>query len=321
MNISVTAAMCVALGFLVSFLLGPVIIPMLRKLKFGQSILEIGPKWHKGKSGTPTMGGIIFIVSAVLISLLFIRDIKGLFVVGFSVLSGAIGFLDDYIKVVKKRNLGLSPMAKVILMLVISTAFTVSGIELHIIKTTLHIPFTGIYLEMGYYISLLLVFMLIGFINSVNLTDGIDGLAGSVTTVVTIFFTLLSMTFLEKGLTYFSAALCGALCGFLVYNLYPAKVFMGDTGSLFLGGAVTALAILNDEPLIIVVVGVIYLWEAISVMLQVGYFKLSHGKRIFKMAPFHHHLEMCGYSENKIVLLFSGITLVVSIAAYLSFVY
>lgn len=321
MNISVIAAICVVSGFLISYIVAPFIIPMLRKLKFGQSILEIGPNWHKGKSGTPTMGGIIFIIAAILGSCFFIRDLKGVFVIVFSLLSGLIGFLDDYIKVVKKRNLGLSPMAKIILMLLISTLFCVLGIEFGIIKTTLHIPFTGIYIELGYYISLLLVFMLIGFINSVNLTDGIDGLAASVTTVVSIFFILLSMTFLESGLTYFSSALCGGLCGFLMYNLNPAKVFMGDTGSLFLGGAVSALAILNDEPLIIAIVGVIYLFEAISVMLQVGYFKISGGKRIFKMAPFHHHLEMCGYSENKIVLLFSGITLIAALISYLSFIY
>ena len=321
MNISVIAAISVAAGFLISFIFGPVMIPILRKLKFGQSILEIGPNWHKGKSGTPTMGGIIFIASVIVAGCIFIRDLKGLYALVFSLLSGLIGFIDDYIKVVKKRNLGLSPMAKVILMLVITTLFSVSGIELGLIKTTLHIPFTGIHLDLGYYISFFYVFMMIGFINSVNLTDGIDGLAASVTTVVSIFFILMSMTFLEKGLTVFSASLCGALCGFLMYNLNPAKVFMGDTGSLFLGGAVCSLAILNNEPLIIVIVGVIYLFEAISVMLQVSYFKISGGKRIFKMAPFHHHLEMCGYSENKIVILFSLITLIASAIAYLSLLY
>ena len=195
MNVSIVAAICVISGFLISYIVAPFVIPMLRKLKFGQSILEIGPNWHKGKSGTPTMGGIIFIIASIIGSVFFIRDLKGVFVIVFSVLSGLIGFLDDYIKVVKKRNLGLSPMAKIILMLVISTAFCVLGIELGVIKTTLHIPFTGIYIELGYYISLLLVFILIGFINSVNLTDGIDGLAAGVTTVVSIFFILLSMTF------------------------------------------------------------------------------------------------------------------------------
>lgn len=321
MNISVIAAIAVASGFAISFVLGPVMIPILRKLKFGQSILEIGPKWHKGKSGTPTMGGIVFILATLITSCLFIRDLKGLYALLFAVLSGGIGFIDDYIKVVKKRNLGLSPMGKIILMLVITTAFSVSGIELGLITTKLHIPFTEIHFDLGYYISFFYVFMMIGFINSVNLTDGVDGLAASVTTVVSIFFILMSMTFLEKGLAIFSAALCGALCGFLMYNINPAKMFMGDTGSLFLGGAVSALAILNGEALIIVIVGIIYLFEAISVMLQVGYFKISGGKRIFKMAPFHHHLEMCGYSENKIVILFSLITLIASAIAYLSLLY
>lgn len=318
MTASINAAICTAVGFLISFLAGPFIIPLLRKLKFGQSILEIGPKWHKGKSGTPTMGGIIFILSSVVAGAIFIRDLKGLFVLAFSLLSGLIGFIDDYIKVVKKRNLGLSPMAKIILMLFITTAFSISGIELGIISTSLHIPFTDIYIDLGYYIAFFFIFMMIGFINSVNLTDGIDGLAGSVTTVVAVFFTLFSLSISESGLASFSAALTGGLIGFLVYNLNPAKVFMGDTGSLFLGGAVSSLAILSGEPLIIVIVGVIYLWEAVSVMLQVGYFKLSGGKRIFKMAPFHHHLEMSGYSENKIVTVFSLITVIASAIAYLS---
>lgn len=320
MNFSIGAAVCVVVGFTISFLSAPFIIPLLRKLKFGQSILEIGPKWHKGKSGTPTMGGLIFIIATGFSGAIFIRDLTGAFALVFSLFSGLIGFIDDYIKVAKKRNRGLSPMAKIILMLLITTAFSVSGIELGVIETTLHIPFTGIYIDLGYYIAFFLVFMMIGFINSVNLTDGIDGLAASVTTVVTMFFALLSMVFMQKGLTMFSASLCGSLIGFLIYNLNPAKVFMGDTGSLFLGGAVTSLAVLIGEPLIIVIVGIVYLWEAVSVMLQVGYFKISGGKRIFKMAPFHHHLEMCGYSENKIVVIFSFITLIASVIAYLSVV-
>ncbi len=314
----IIAAFSAVIGFLVSAAAGPILIPLLRKLKFGQQILEEGPNWHKSKAGTPTMGGIIFILAILVVSALFVRDLKGLFVVLFALLCGLIGFLDDYIKVVKKRNLGLSAMWKVILMLIGSTAFVVCGLELGIIQTTLWIPFTHIYLDLSYFISILLVFMMIGFINAVNLTDGVDGLAGSVTFVVSLFFTLTSMIFLSEGMTMFSAGLCGALCGFLVYNLHPAKVFMGDTGSLFLGGAVAALAILNDMPLILLIVGIIYLIEALSVMLQVTYFKLTKGKRIFKMTPIHHHFEMSGYSENKIVLLFSAITLLGCVIAYLS---
>ncbi len=312
------AAICAVIGFLVSALAGPIFIPLLRKLKFGQQILEEGPNWHKSKAGTPTMGGIIFILAVLVVSAIFVRDLKGLFVVLFALSCGLIGFLDDYIKVVKKRNLGLSAMWKVILMLVVSTAFVVCGLEFNIIQTTLWIPFTHIYLDLSYYISILLVFMMIGFINAVNLTDGVDGLASSVTFVVSLFFTLASMIFLSEGMTMFSAGLCGALCGFLIYNLHPAKVFMGDTGSLFLGGAVAALAILNDMPLILLIVGIVYLIEALSVMLQVTYFKLTKGKRIFKMTPIHHHFEMSGYSENKIVLLFSAITLLGCVMAYLS---
>lgn len=312
------AAICAVIGFLVSAITGPIFIPLLRKLKFGQQILEEGPNWHKSKAGTPTMGGIIFILAVLVVSAIFVRDLKGLFVVLFALSCGLIGFLDDYIKVVKKRNLGLSAMWKVILMLVVSTTFVVCGLEFGIIQTTLWIPFTHIYLDLSYYISILLVFMMIGFINAVNLTDGVDGLASSVTFVVSLFFTLASMIFLSEGMTMFSAGLCGALCGFLIYNLHPAKVFMGDTGSLFLGGAVASLAILNDMPLILLIVGIVYLIEALSVMLQVTYFKLTKGKRIFKMTPIHHHFEMSGYSENKIVLLFSAITLLGCVIAYLS---
>lgn len=320
MGIPMQAVLCALIGFLVSAISGPFFIPLLRKLKFGQQILEIGPNWHKSKAGTPTMGGMIFILGTAVASAVFIRDLKGLFVALFALSCGLIGFLDDYIKVVKKRNLGLSAMWKIILMLLVSTIFTVAGIELGILKTTLWIPFTSIHLELSYYISILLVFLMIGFINAVNLTDGIDGLAGSVTFVVSLFFTLASMVSLSNGMTCFSAALCGALCGFLIYNLHPAKVFMGDTGSLFLGGAVVALAILNDMPLMLLIVGIVYLIEAFSVMLQVSYFKLTKGKRIFKMTPIHHHFEMSGYSENRIVLMFCAVTLIGAVIAFLSLV-
>ncbi len=320
MPIPISAAICAVIGFLISALAGPIFIPILHKLKFGQQIREEGPKWHQSKSGTPTMGGVIFILAVAVVSAIFVRDLKGLFVALFALSCGLIGFLDDYIKVVKKRNLGLSAMWKIILMLAVSSVFVIGGLELNLIKTTLWIPFTHIYLDLSYYISILLVFMMIGFINAVNLTDGVDGLAGSVTFVVSLFFTLASMVFLSEGMTMFSAGLCGALCGFLIFNLHPAKVFMGDTGSLFLGGAVAALAILNDMPLILLIVGIIYLIEALSVMLQVTYFKLTKGKRIFKMTPIHHHFEMSGFSENKIVLWFSAITLLGCVIAFLSLV-
>jgi phospho-N-acetylmuramoyl-pentapeptide-transferase len=320
MNISIVAAICAVLGFVFSAILGPIFIPLLKRLKFGQKILEIGPNWHQSKSGTPTMGGIIFILSTLACCAIFVRDAKGIFCIAFALVCGLIGFLDDYIKVVKKRNMGLSAHWKVILMLVTSTAFVIYGIELGIIKTSINIPFTSIYFDMSHYVSILLVFIMIGFINSVNLTDGVDGLAASITFVVSLFFTLISMVFLANGMTYFSACLAGALCGFLIFNLYPAKVFMGDTGSLFLGGAVVSLAILNDMPLMLLIVGIIYLIEAVSVMLQVSYFKISGGKRIFKMTPIHHHFELSGFSENKIVLLFSAVTFIGCIIAFLAFV-
>ena len=320
MNLPLQAALCAIIGFVISAALGPIIIPFLRKLKIGQTILEIGPNWHQSKQGTPTMGGFMFIAAMLVVSLIFVRDLKGLFVVLYAISCGIIGFLDDYIKVIKKRNMGLSATWKMILLLIASTTFSVVGIELGIVKTTLWIPFTNIHLELSYFISILLVFIMVGFVNAVNLTDGIDGLAGSVTFVVSLFFTLASMVFLRNGMTLFSAGLCGSLCGFLIYNLHKAKVFMGDTGSLFLGGAVVALAILNDMPLILIPVGIIYLTEAFSVILQVTYFKLTKGKRIFKMTPIHHHFEKSGYSENKIVLLFTGVTILGSVLAFLSLV-
>jgi phospho-N-acetylmuramoyl-pentapeptide-transferase len=320
LSLPIMAVLCALVGFLMSAGLGPLIIPVLRRLKFGQKILEIGPNWHQSKSGTPTMGGFIFIAAVLVTGFIFIKDLKGIYCLVFASICGLIGFLDDYIKVIKKRNLGLSATWKIILMLISSTAFVISGIELGIIKTSVNIPFTDTYVEMSYFVSLLLVFMMVGFINSVNLTDGIDGLAASVTFVVSLFFTLTSMIVsLNEGLALFSAGLAGALGGFLIFNVYPAKVFMGDTGSLFLGGAVVAMAALNDMPFILIVAGIIYLIEAVSVMLQVSYFKLTGGRRIFKMTPIHHHFEMSGFSENKIVAVFSAITFVACTIAFLSF--
>lgn len=309
---------CVVLTFVISMLIGPMLIPMLKAMHFGQQILEIGPKWHEGKNGTPTMGGFIFITGVTFVGIMFVNTLKGVFLLVFTLLCGAIGFMDDYVKIVRKRNMGLSPMGKIILMLIVTTLFCILGIEFGIIKTTLHIPFTDINLEMGYFISLFYIFFMIGFINSVNLTDGVDGLAGTVTAVAMFFFLLMSVLTANDDLAIFSASLCGGLCGFLVFNFHPAKVFMGDTGSLYLGGAVVAASIFLDDPLILVIVGIVYLIEAVSVMLQVGFFKLTHGKRLFKMAPFHHHLEMCGYSENKIVILFGSITFLGGIIAFLS---
>ena len=317
MNISLSAALCAVIAFLISAVSGPILIPILRKLKFGQQILEIGPKWHESKNGTPTMGGIIFIAAIFITGLFFIRDLRGFLVLIFSILCGGIGFLDDYIKVVKKRNKGLSPMGKIILMLIVTITFSAVALALNMIQTSIAIPFTSLRLEISYFIIPVLVFIMIGFINSVNLTDGVDGLASSVTFVVALFFTLISMIFISNGQAHFSAALAGGLCGFMIYNLHPAKVFMGDTGSLFLGGAVVSLAILNDMPLILIVVGIIYLVEAVSVMLQVTFFKLTKGKRLFKMAPIHHHFEMSGMSENKIVVLFSFITFVTCLISFL----
>jgi len=318
MNITLSAALCAVIAFVISAVLGPILIPILKKLKFGQQILEIGPNWHQSKNGTPTMGGFIFIAAVFTTGIIFIRDLRGVLTLIFALLCGGIGFLDDYIKVVKKRNKGLSPMGKIILMLIVTITFSAVGMATNLIGTSLLIPFTQIQIDISYFMLPLLVFIMIGFINSVNLTDGIDGLASSVTFIVTLFFTLISMVGGYSGLSCFSASISGGLCGFMIYNLHPAKVFMGDTGSLFLGGAVVALAVLNNMPLMLIIIGIIYLIEAASVMLQVGYFKLTKGKRLFKMAPIHHHFEMSGIKENGIVILFSFITF---IACLLSFLY
>ena len=318
MNIPLSSALCAVIAFAISAALGPVIIPILRRLKFGQKILDIGPSWHKKKEGTPTMGGFVFIIAIFIAGIAFMRDLRGFMALLFSLLCGGIGFLDDYIKVVKKRNKGLSPMGKIILMLIAAITFSAICLAANLIQTSMKIPFTDVQIELSYFAIPVLVFIMIGFINSVNLTDGIDGLASSVTFIVALFFTLVSMMWNLSGLSCFSASLAGGLCGFMIYNLHPAKVFMGDTGSLFLGGAVVALALLNDMPLMLIVVGVVYLIEAVSVMLQVSFFKLTKGKRLFKMAPIHHHFEKSGMTENGIVVLFSAVTF---IACLLSFLY
>lgn len=311
-------------GFGLSLLLGHWLIPALRALKAGQSIREVGPKWHNGKAGTPTMGGLMFIAASMLCILTGWRamregDYSHLLVLALAVMFGLIGFYDDFIKVKKKRNLGLTGMQKLVLQILAAGIFL---LLMHLTDTLhydLYIPFikepvahvpTLLYLAVA-------VFAIVGCVNAVNLTDGIDGLASGVTMPVMLFFTLVAMSMKRAGLATFPAALLGGLGGFLCYNFYPAKVFMGDTGSLFLGGAVVGLAFSLDMPLVLLLVGLIYIIETLSDILQVGYFKLTHGKRIFKMAPIHHHFEMCGWSEKKIWTVFVLTTLVMCAIAWL----
>lgn len=305
------------LAFAVTAVSGKFVIPFLKKLKFGQSILEIGPKWHMSKQGTPTMGGMMFILgigaATLLAGIPLMRqgDFRHVLVFAFALIFGAIGFVDDYAKVVKKQNQGLTAIQKLVLQLAAAAAFLSALRFLNDIQPEIFIPFTHVTLQLPWIVYLIIMmFVIVGAVNAVNLTDGIDGLATCVTIPVAVFFGVLAFAMTAAGAGIFSAALVGGLFGFLIYNFNPAKVFMGDTGSLFLGGAVCGLAMAFDMPLILVFVGIIYIAETLSVILQVGYFKITHGKRLFKMAPLHHHFEMCGWSEKKLCLIFTLVTII-----------
>lgn len=304
------------IAFFIAAIAGKLIIPFLVKLKFGQSILEIGPKWHMAKQGTPTMGGIIFILASGIATLLvgipqmLDGDFRHLLVFGFALAFGLIGFIDDYAKVVHKQNKGLSALQKLFLQLAVAAAF-LSGLRLiGDFKSNLFIPFTDMTIPMPWIPYLIfMIFVAVAIVNAVNLTDGIDGLASCVTLPVMLFFTALAVIMTAPAVGVFSASLIGGLSAFLIYNFNPAKVFMGDTGSLFLGGAVCGLAFAFDMPLILIPIGIIYIAETLSVVLQVLYFKATHGKRLFKMAPLHHHFEIKGWSEKKLCFVFTFITI------------
>ncbi len=311
-------AVTMVIGLIASMLFGPIFIPLLIKLKFGQSIREIGPKWHQKKSGTPTMGGIIFILALIVAVLANFRriDANVLLLLFCSLGFGLIGFLDDFIKVVLKRNLGLKAWQKLALQIIVSVVFVLVGIEKGILSFSINIPFTDICWNMGWLYIPFAIFVLLATTNGVNLTDGIDGLATSVTTVVMMFFAIASVFMNYSSLSLFAVGLIGALLGFLMFNKNPAKVFMGDTGSLMLGGTVGAFALMIQSPFIVILVGIIYFIETLSVIIQVTSFKLT-GKRVFKMSPIHHHFEMSGWSERKIVLVFTSVTIVFCIIGLL----
>ena len=299
----------------IALIAGPVVIPFLIQLKFGQEIREIGPSWHKKKRGTPTMGGVIFIFSVMICALLFMRTREGLCLVLFGVSFGAIGFADDFIKVVKRRNLGLTEMQKFTLQLLASIIFLYAAMQWNIVNSEVIIPFVKKTVDFGIFYIPFALFVLIGTTNSVNLTDGVDGLASSVTVIVTLFFGVAAVKQGDTTAALFAGAIAGGCIGFLAFNRHPAKVFMGDTGSLFLGGAVCALALRLKMPLVLIIAGGVYVMETLSVIIQVTSFKLT-GKRVFKMSPIHHHFEMCGWSEVKIVLTFSAVSLVLALIAY-----
>lgn len=314
-----------ALGaFVLSAIFGKLLIPVLRALKAGQSIREIGPKWHAGKAGTPTMGGVSFIAAAIVCVVAFgWKDMlagrhEHLFALGFALVFGIIGFLDDFMKVKFHRNLGLTAWQKLLLQLAAAGAYLAILRSSGHLSGDLYVPFAQLSLPVnGVVYTIFALFVIVGGVNAVNLTDGVDGLATSVTIPVMAFFAVAAYAWGQRTLGLVPAAMAGALAGFLIYNFHPAKMFMGDTGSLFLGGLVCGLAFALDMPLVLLLIGVIYIAETLSVILQVAYFKLTHGKRIFRMTPIHHHFEMLGWSEVKIVAVFSAITVAACVLAWL----
>ena len=309
-NLSLSVFMPVIISFLISVVFCPILIPFLRKLKFGQTEREEGPQSHLKKNGTPTMGGLVILASILLTSLIYIGKFTEILPVLFMTLGfGLIGFLDDYIKVVKKRSLGLTPLQKMALLFIVTGVFIYYYFKIAGLDTSIKIPFvSGDGFVMPTWLFIIFVFIVVlGTVNGVNFTDGLDGLASGVTVIVATFFTIAALS-LNPSMTPITGAVVGSLLGFLLFNTYPARVFMGDTGSLALGGFVSSIALMLHMPLFIVIIGLIYLVEVLSVILQVGYFKLTHGKRIFKMAPIHHHFELCGYSETQVVAAFSIVT-------------
>ena len=309
----------VLISFAISVILGPIIIPFLRKLKMGQTERVEGVQSHLKKAGTPTMGGVIFLIATVITSLFYVRDYPKVIPVLFLTLGfGIIGFLDDYLKVVLRRSDGLLPWQKFSLQVVVTAVFTYYLVNYTDVNLAMRIPFwSDHYLNFGWLAVPVLFFAVIGTVNGVNFTDGLDGLASSVTLIVAVFFSVVSIG-TKSGIEPITCAVVGGLMGFLLFNVYPAKIFMGDSGSLALGGFVAGAAYMMQMPLFILLVGLIYLVEVLSVIIQVTYFKKTHGKRIFKMAPIHHHFELCGWSETRVVAVFSIITAVMCLIALLA---
>jgi len=315
-TILITAAVCAVLTGAIGYFL----LPVLRALKAGQSIREDGPIWHNYKAGTPMMGGLMFIASSVLCllgSLFTMQDYTVFYVLILALCFGVIGFLDDFFKMKYKRNLGLTSAQKALLQMAVSAIYLYILYKQGVMSGNLYIPFVNITVPMHPLLYIFFaMFVMVGCVNAVNLTDGVDGLSSSVTVPVMIFFTAAAVLKGKYDLALLPACLVGGLVAYLFYNWHPAKVFMGDTGSLFLGGVVCALAFALDMPLILVLVGLVYIMETLSVILQVAYFKLTHGKRLFKMSPIHHHFEMCGWKEEKICFVFTAVSAVMCVIAW-----
>ena len=307
-------------AYVLTLIMGRVLLPVLRALKAGQSIRDVGPTWHNYKSGTPMMGGLFFILSAVIClvcNIGFMKDYSVFYTLLLTLCFGAVGFMDDFFKMKKKQNMGLSSLQKALLQMAVSALYLYIMYRQGAMNCDLYIPFVNVTIP-GHPIVYIFfaMFVMVGCDNAVNLNDGVDGLCASVTLPVMVFFAAVAFLSGKVELALLPAALVGGLLAYLVYNFHPAQVFMGDTGSLFLGGVVCALAFALDMPLILILVGFVYIVETLSVILQVGYFKLTHGKRIFKMAPIHHHYEMCGWSEEKIVFVFAGVSALMCLIAW-----
>ena len=316
LRVCITALVSVVL----TAVIGRFLLPVLRALKAGQSIREIGPTWHNSKAGTPMMGGLMFIASAVICLLLSIPSMQEktvFFVLILGLCFGLVGFLDDFFKLKFKRNLGLTSAQKAMLQAAVSALYLYLLYVEGSLSCELRVPFTEMVWEVHPMIYIFFaMFVMVGCVNAVNLTDGVDGLCGSVTVPVMVFFAAVAVATEKFDLALLPAALAGGLIAYLFYNWHPAKVFMGDTGSLFLGGIVCGLAFALDMPLVLILVGLVYIVETLSVILQVGYFKLTHGKRLFKMSPIHHHFEMCGWKEEKIVVVFATVSALMCLVAW-----
>ena len=314
------------LTFVITAVSARILIPKLKSMKLGQQILDIGPRWHKSKEGTPTMGGISFIIASaltfVLIAVIMYKNgesaglEKSVIVMLMAIANGAVGVVDDLTKFKNHRNEGLTASQKYLLQLICAGAFLAALKLTGNLTTELYIPYFGVRIELGIFYYILSILLITGIVNAVNLTDGIDGLASTVTLAVGGFFAVAAFRLGMLPEAVLSGITIGACLGFLVYNFYPARVFMGDTGSLFLGGLVIGMGYTLGNPLLVIIVGIVYICEALSVMIQVSYFKLTHGKRFFKMAPIHHHFEKCGWSELKIVGVFALVTVIAGIIAY-----
>ena len=307
----------ILLGFVIATILGPVMIPLLRRLKAGQSIREDGPQTHLIKEGTPTMGGLIIVPSSIAAVMILSEATRELQVALMAFIGFAtIGFLDDYLKVVLKRPLGLRAYQKIVLQFLVASLFLFFAMIWDVLPNELYIPYVRSFIQPGLWWIPFLIFVIIGTVNSVNLTDGLDGLAAGVTIIVAGFFSLVAWHMGYRDLGWFAGAISGACLGFLVYNIYPAKVFMGDTGSLALGGAVAALAVTTNLTLLLPIVGGVFFVETLSVMIQVAVYKMT-GKRVFRMSPLHHHFELSGWSETRVVTVFWGVTVILSLAGIL----